>query len=528
MKTPIVSLVGTRLLPGRATTLVEAFLGLTDRIGPWLHVGPALAPRVYTGPQVVEEARRWRRALQEAGVRPHDRVAVILPNDERFIGAFFGTMLAGATPIPLSWPVSGLDAAKKLEGIRPLVEAADVRAVATDEAFVGCFERPVVTTPASRGEGVDILPDARDPAFLQYTSGSLGKPRGAVITQRAAMTCVYAMGQGLGFSEADVGLSWLPLFHDMGLVGGLFCPVVYGFPLHLMAPGEFLLHPARWLTRAAAVRATIAAAPDFAWRLCARRVTRFEGDLSAWRVALDGAEPVHRTTLDAFCERFGPHGFRPESLRPAYGLAENTLAVCCSPGQRAEDDSVVGTRSIPSTGGPLPGVEVRIVDAHGANLREGEEGEILVRSGSLMSGYFRDERASAEALRDGWLHTGDLGVVTKGALHVSGRVKELVIQNGRKFHPYDIERVAADAVDAKLAGAAAWSIPGVDGEQLVVAVEASAAFHDGAEKTVRGAVLEALGVRIDHVRVVAPGSLPRTTSGKVRRTEVARMEHVGV
>lgn len=508
--------------------MAEAFLSLHDRPGPWLHVGPALAPRVYTGAEVVEQARRWRRALQDVGVRPHDRVAVVLPNDERFIGAFFGTMLAGATPIPLSWPVSGLDAAKKLDGIRPLVEAADVTAVATDDVFAGAFGHPTVTTPASRGEGVDILPSPQNPAFLQYTSGSLGKPRGAVITQRAAMTCVYAMGQGLGFSEADVGLSWLPLFHDMGLVGGLFCPVVYGFPIHLMAPGEFLLHPARWLTRAAAVRATVAAAPDFAWRLCARRVTKFEGDLSAWRIALDGAEPVHRATLDAFSARFGPHGFPAQSLRPAYGLAENTLAVCCSAGQRAEDDCVVGTRSIPSTGGPLPGVEVRIVDAGGGVLHEGQEGEILVRSGSLMSGYFRDDRASGEALRDGWLHTGDLGVVNAGALHVSGRVKELVIQNGRKFHPYDIERIAADAVDATLAGAAAWSVPGVDGELLVVAVEAAVSRQEGAEKLVRGAVLEALGVRIDLVHVVAPGALPRTTSGKVRRTEVARMEHLGV
>lgn len=519
---PPTYLVGQARALNGPSTLLDAFEALADRSGPWLHAGTQVAPRVFSAAELLTSARCWRRAIQAAGVRRHDRVAILLPNDERFVAAFFGAMYAGATPVPLSWPVSGLDAARKLAALRPLVEVADVRLVVTDPCFADAWSRPVLTAPDTRPDGPDILPDPGDAAFLQFTSGSLGRPRGAVISHRAAMACVRSMGQAFALGESDVGLSWLPLFHDMGLVGGLCCPVVYGFPLHLMSPGEFLLHPARWLTRASTVRATIAAAPDFGWRMCTRRVSSFAGDLSAWRIGLDGAEPVHRATLAGFTERFAPHGFRADTLRPAYGLAENTLGVCIYDPTRPGDDQRVGPRTIPSVGGPLPGVEVRVVDASGSPAGEGVEGEILVRSGSTMDGYFRDEAATAAAFLDGWLRTGDLGLVHRGQLYVSGRAKELVIQNGAKFHPYDIERIAADAVDAALAGAAAFSVPGADGEALVVAVEASSGAVDGAERRIRGAVLEALGVRIDRVMLVPPGSLPRTTSGKVRRTEVAR------
>jgi acyl-CoA synthetase (AMP-forming)/AMP-acid ligase II len=329
------------------------------------------------------------------------------------------------------------------------------------------------------------------------------------------------MVQAMALHPEDTGVSWLPLFHDMGLVGGLLSPLVAGFPLHLMTPGEFLLHPGRWIQRFADVRGTVCAAPDFAWRLAARRVTRFEGDLSAWRIGLDGAEPVHRGTLDGFVERFAPNGFAATTLRPAYGLAENTLAAAIYDPAHPAPDRATALRRVPSVGAPIPGVEVRVLRAEGGLAAEGEEGAIHLRSGSLMRGYFRDEAASAAALVDGWLTTGDLGLVHGGQLYVTGRAKELLIQNGSKFHPYDLERAATDAVEAAMAGAAAFATPGPEGERLVIAVEVPAAFTGDVVRTVRGRILDELGVRVDVVLPVAPGELPRTTSGKVRRSEAA-------
>lgn len=515
------ALVGPPLPADAPTTVAEAFLALAERPGPWLHLGPARAQRVLSGEEAVQLARRWRRALREAGVRRGDRVVLLLPNDERFVGAFFGAMLAGAAPVPLAWPATTLDAGR-VASLRPLVGAADPAVVVTDPALASHFPRRAVTEAATAPGGHDTLPDPVDTAWIQYTSGSLGQPRGAVISHRAAAACTVAMGQATLVGPADVAVSWLPLFHDMGLVGGLLCPVVFGFPVHLLSPGEFLLHPRRWLERGASAGITVAAAPDFAWRLCARRVPHLDGNLASWRVAIDGAEPVHRSTLEAFSQRFSTNGFSATAFRPSYGLAENTLAACIYDPSRPADDLRVAGRTVPSVGAPIGGNELRVVGPSG-DCPEGVEGEVCLRSASLMDGYFRDEEQSAAALAGGWLRTGDLGVVQGGQLHVTGRQKELVIQNGTKFHPYDIERVAADAIDATLAGAAAFVEGGPDGDVLVLAAEVPASRAEGAGRQVVGAVLEALGVRVDRVVLLPPGTLPRTSSGKVRRVEARKI-----
>lgn len=522
---PLAALRGAPLSPRGPRTVVDALLHRAASAEPWLTTGPGQALRTLRGAELLQLARRWRAALVEAGVRRGDRVALLLPNDERFVAAFFGAHLAGAAAVPLSWPVSLVDAQRKVEGLRPLFGVAQVAAVVTDPGFAPgplaeAAQAPVITAPADSPAGADVDPDPGDTALLQFTSGSLGLPRGAEISHGALATCVRSMVQAMALSPADVGVSWLPLFHDMGLVGGLLAPLVAGFPLHLMAPGEFLLHPARWVQRIAAVGGTVAAAPDFAWRLVARRVAGAGGSVARWRIGLDGAEPVHRTTLDAFTARFAEDGLSPTMLRPAYGLAENTLAVALYDPHSPAPDHEGALRRVPSCGPPVPGVEVRVVGPAGV-LREGDEGAVEVRSGSLMRGYFRDEGATAAALVDGWLRTGDLGLVRGGQLYVTGRQKELLIQNGTKFHPYDLERAAADAVDASMAAAAAFAVPGSDGERLVLAVEVPASFQGDAVRKVRAAVLEALGVRVDVVLPMAPGALPRTTSGKVRRGEAA-------
>lgn len=433
---------------------------------------------------------------------------VLLPNDVRFPAAFFGAWMAGAVPVPLAWPFTLANAARALAPIRPLADAARASAIATIPELAADWGLPVVTGPADRPLPRVAAPSPGDPAFMQFTSGSLGRPRGAVISHGAVLASAFAMGRAMDAGEGDVGVSWLPLFHDMGLVGALLTPLLFGFPLHLMTPGEFLLHPARWLRRLAEAGGTVSTAPDFAYDLVLRRVKE-DFDLSRWRVALDGAEPVHRATLDRFEARFGVR------IRPVYGLAENTLGACFgTPGEA--DLSWLG-RSVPSCGGPLDGMTVGI-RAGDVWAGEGEEGEVVIRGPALMSGYFEDEASTSAALRDGWLHTGDLGVLRDGRLHVTGREKDLVIQHGRKFHPYDVERVAAIAAEAPPNGVAAFSVAGPETEQLVVVVESR---QEEIERRVRGLLLEELGVRADRVVRVSPGELPRTTSGKVRRREAA-------
>ncbi len=503
------TLVGPSLDAPPFSTLVDAFEALTEQHESVLVIHRGKERFSLTGPEWVHLAACWSRALQRAGVGRGDRVLLLLPNDRQFVGAFFGALRLGAVAVPLAWP-AGTNVAHALAALTPLVEKSDAKALVTPPGLGTPWSVPVVDAPDTEPlvTTADVSPSA--PAFIQFTSGSLGRPRGAVISHRAAIASAWSMGRAMGVGPSDVGVSWLPLFHDMGLVGALLCPLVHGFPLHLMSPGEFLLHPRRWLDRVHEARGTLAAAPDFAWDLVARRVSAEGLDLSCWRWPLSGAEPVHRATLDAFAQRFGPVGF--PGIRPVYGLAENTLGVAFSAGD--EPDHLCEGRHVPSVGTPLPDMSVRIAG-------EGE-GEILVRGPSLMTGYFRDEESTAATFDDGWLKTGDLGVIEGGRLYVTGREKDLVIQSGRKFHPYDIERIVARLVDAPPNGVAAFSQQDGDRERLVVVCEVRGVPDVDLEKRVRGRLADDLGVRADFVFIVAPGALERTTSGKVRRRAVAQ------
>ena len=421
---------------------------------------------------------------------------MLLPNDERFVAAFFGAILVDATPVPMPWPFG--DADNAIRRLQPRMAHAHARAMVTvpDLAMYAGSGCPAVTAPDSLPFFGDPRAVPSDPAFIQYTSGSLGQPRGAVISHRAAIASASSMGHRLGLGESDVAVSWLPLFHDMGLVGTLLSPLVGQFPLHLQSPGEFLLHPARWLRLIADVGGTVVAAPDFAWRLLLRRVVGAPA-LPTLRHALDGAEPVHRSTIDGIANQLGVR------LTPVYGLAEHTLGVAFASG--GEADAAIGGRSIVSVGVPLPGTDVRIIN-----------GEIQVSGASQMDGYFRAPSDTAEVLSEGWLKTGDLGLVQDGLLYVTGREKDLVIQNGTKFHPYDIERVAADAAGSPPNGVAAFAHPGT--EALVVVVESR---RGDVLSLVRAALVTSLGVRADRLVQVFPGEIPRTSSGKVQRRACA-------
>lgn len=496
-KRAVVLLVGPSLPTPPVSTISEALAILSASEADWLtvHCGTTRTP--FSGRSVVDLARRWAFALRAAGVRPGDRVLVLLPNDERFVASFFGIILAGAVPVPLPWPLS--DAGSALLNLAPRIAHADARAAVTvpELADRAPISMPCVTSPDRLALLDDMGQYSTSTAFIQYTSGSLGNPRGAVISQRAAIASAQGMATALGLGAGDVAVTWLPLFHDMGLVGTLLTPLITGFPVHLQSPGEFLLHPGRWLRLISEVGGTIVAAPDFAWRLVLRRVAS-AAPLPTLKHALNGAEPVHRATLDGIKVRLGIH------LKPVYGLAENTLGDCFSDG--LDPDVGVGGREVVSAGSPIPGVAVRVM-----------AGEIQVRGATQMDEYFRDPESTAAAIQDGWLRTGDLGEIHSGRLYVAGREKDLVIQNGTKFHPYDIERVAADAAGAPPNGVAAFADPTT--EALVVVIESRL---PDALLPVRAALVARLGVRVDRMIQVLPGEIPRTSSGKIQRRQCAR------
>jgi acyl-CoA synthetase (AMP-forming)/AMP-acid ligase II len=296
-----------------------------------------------------------------------------------------------------------------------------------------------------------------------------------------------------------------------------------------MSPEHFVMNPRRWLDLVSRVGGTIAAAPNFAYDMCVARGGAAEGlDLSTWRRALNGAEPVHATTVARFHAAFAPCGLARNVVMPVYGMAEATLAVAFpavgAELARASDDR----QSAVSVGRPVAGMQIEVVGERGAAVTEGVVGEIRVSGPSLMDGYFRNDEASAAVLSDGWLRTGDLGFMERGALFVTGREKELIIKGGRNLYPYDVERIAGNVEGIREGGVAAFGRANerTGTEDLVVIAETNrsdATRREALAKAVRGELLEVLGVKADDIRFCGVGKVPRTTSGKIQRRECARL-----
>ncbi|MCC6808803.1 MAG: AMP-binding protein [Deltaproteobacteria bacterium] len=511
--------------PTRFESLVEALQVRASSQRPWLvfHEGGDARPLGFA--EAYELALGYARAYRRLGIGAGCRVGVLLPNSADFIGAFFGALVVGAAAVPLAWPaVPGAAELRAVSELQPLIDAAKLSALATTEAVVAgsALTVPAIIGPVT-GEAIAAAAvSTRAPAFLQFTSGSTSTPKGAVISHRAALTSAQIMAQTLALGPTDVGVSWLPFFHDMGLVGVVLCSLVAGFRVHVMRPSEFLLRPRRWLELASSAGATITPGPNFAYGHAAKRTKSTEGlALSSLRWALNGSEPVHRATMRDFGEHFRGCGFSPGAFAPVYGLAEYTLGVAFECKGDPRNDLLRAGRLLPSVGQPLAGTAVAIRREDGSLAAIDDEGEIVVRGPCAMSGYFDAPEATAAALDGGWLYTGDLGIISGGRLYVSGRQKELVIKAGRKFHPYEIERIVAESVETTPNGVAVFSARGERAEEIVVVVEQRVAPSKTTERVIRGRVVEALGVSVDRVEIVPPGSLPRTTSGKVRRADCA-------
>ncbi|HEY9420212.1 MAG TPA: AMP-binding protein [Thermoanaerobaculia bacterium] len=439
--------------------------------------------------------------LAGLGVGPGDRVALVLPAGLDFIRVFFALQRLAAIPCAFDPGVPPAAIARRAARIRP-------RLALTALELEGL--RCVTLERIPRAPAPPAVSGEEDVAFLQPTSGTSGEPRAAVILQRNVIASLRASRDLLGIGPGDVLVSWAPPWHDLGLLRFLLGPVYFGSPCYLVPPAIRTLP--LWLETASRVRATMLGAPDFAYRLATRLVDPEGLDLSSLRYTINGGEPVRRSTILAFEERFGVTGV----IRPGYGLAEATLGVTClRPGEPLRVDD----RGNVSCGRPLPGMEVRI------DQESGDVGEILVRGPAVFAGYFEAEEASAEALRDGWLHTGDLGRLdADGHLYVLGRRRAMLKRGGAPLAPRELEE-AAEGVPG-LRSAVAVGLPPTSEtatEEIVVAVEADPATAPPPAEiaaAVAARIQAALGFAPEVVMVLAPRSIPRTANGKVRHWQL--------
>jgi len=500
--------------------------------------------------------------LAENGLEPGETVALMLPTSEDFFVAFAGVQLAGGVPVPL-YPPFSLDriaeyAARQSTvlanaGAKMLITVSRGRALGQVLRSSVPLLRQVTTVEelaelAAPGHSAPAL-SADSPALVQYTSGSTGDPKGVLLSHRSLLANVRAIGRALDMGPTDVGASWLPLYHDMGLIGCWFTPLYFGIPVAILSPLAFLSRPERWLWTIHARRATISPAPNFAYELCVRKVSdrALEGlDLSCWKAALNGAEPVLPETIERFTRRFAAYGFRAEALMPVYGLAEATVALSFSPlGRPPRVDSVAREpfetegRAAPaaasersplrfvSVGRPLPGHQVRIVDEEGREQLERVEGSLLFRGPSTMQGYYRNPEANAAVFKaEGWVDSGDRAFLAEGEIFITGRAKDLIIRAGRNYYPQEIEAVVSEVEGIRRGCVVAFGVtePREGTEKLAVVAETRAPgkMDDKTKEALAGAIQErlvdALGVPADLLLLVPPRTVPKTSSGKLRRS----------
>lgn len=506
--------------------------------------------------ELAAQARRFARGLQDFGLEPEDTVTLMLPTGKEYFFAFFGILLAGAIPVPI-YPPARLSQLEDhlLRHSRILNNCQTKLLVTVPEAkpIARLLKAQVPTlaqviTPeklaCAQGDPVLIPRSSRDIAFLQYTSGSTGTPKGVILTHFNLLSNIRAMGQVVQADSNDVFVSWLPLYHDMGLIGAWLGSLYYGARLVVMSPLAFLSQPIRWLKAIQRHRATLTAAPNFAYELCLKRLSdaEIQGlDLSSLRVMFNGAEPVSPATLERFSARFSPYGLKPEALMPVYGLAENSVGltfpplgrgpridsidrdIFCRTGKAiAAKDPAKALRFV-SCGIPLPGHEVRIVDELGRELPERTEGRLEFRGPSATSGYYRNPKATAELFDGDWLISGDRAYLAEGEVYLTGREKDIVIHAGRNLYPQEIEEAVSQVPGVRAGCVAVFGSPDPETgtERLIVVAETRETDPKAREKliqVIQQRVFSLTSSAPDEVRLAPPGTVLKTSSGKIRRS----------
>src|ERR671919_2270670 len=505
---------------------------------------------VVTWGELHGEARAGAAALQARGVRPGDHVALLSPTSRSLVTAIRATWLAGATVVVLPLPMRLSSIEEFVAQTRQRIRHADARVVVADPELAA-FVTPEPGDPPmigleelAAGHAAGWVRPPDDPerlAILQFTSGSTSDPKGVMLPDRVLCASLDAVAQAGRLQPDDVMVSWLPIYHDMGLVGFLTLPMATGTTLVLGAPQDFTAKPVRWMEWLSTYGGTVTAGPNFAWVLATRALDRPGEalDLSRLRMALNGAEPIDPDQVEAFIAAGRRHGLRPEAVFPAFGMAEVAIGgtfPALSSGMATDwvDRRVLeteryaapvapgakGSRRLPLLGRPLPGLEIRVVDPDsGAVLGEREVGELEICGSSVTPGYYKRPDANAELFHEGWLRTGDLAYLLGGELVVCGRIKDVIIVGGRNLFPEDVEWAVGLLEGVRAGNVIAFGVTGDRGrESLVVAAETRAEDLKPLRRLVHERVLDVAGVPPKDIVLVAPGTLPKTSSGKLQRS----------
>ncbi|MBK1721262.1 AMP-binding protein [Thiocystis violacea] len=548
-------------VPTAARTLLDVLAWHRDHHGARTHItyyDGDDATHLISYADLATGAARVAERLRRAGLKPGARVAVMLPTGPDYFYSFFGILVAGGVPVPIYPPARPQQLedhlrrhARILEnaGAALLITVPEARAVARILKAQLSSLREVMTLDGVMDEpeiAVWADPAPEDLAFLQYTSGSTGNPKGVMLSHADLLANIRAMGEAIAIDTDDVFVSWLPLYHDMGLIGAWLGSLYFAVPLISMSPLAFLARPSRWLRAIHRHGGTLSAAPNFAYELCLTRLSdsQLRGlDLSCWRRAFNGAEPVSADTLQRFAERFGAYGLRADALAPVYGLAEAAVGLAFPPPTRGPRiDCIDAVRfansgyalpvpcddpdatQVVACGRALPGYAVRVVDAQGGALPERHEGLLQFQGPSATRGYYHNPEATAALIRDGWHETGDRAYLAGGDIHLTGRVKDLIIRGGRNIYPYEVEQALGELPGIRKGCVVAFAAkdPKQGSERLVIVAESKE--HDPARRAAlmqraRACATDILGLPPDEIVLAPPRAVLKTSSGKLRRVD---------
>ncbi|MEE9451272.1 MAG: 1-acylglycerol-3-phosphate O-acyltransferase [Gammaproteobacteria bacterium] len=547
-------------VPVQAETLVDVLRHHCDHVPKKPHIFLQDAHGIETTityEKLFASAQSIACGLISHGIKPGETIAIMLPTSEAFFYTFFGILLLGAIPVPIYPPFRPDQIGSYVKREAAIFRNAEIRVLVTfDQAkrlsklladFIPSL-KAVTTFEALQVHDAPLLDmeiTAEDPALIQYTSGSTGDPKGVLLTHRNLLANIRAYGERLQIKPSDVVVSWLPLYHDMGLIGAWLGSLYYGVPLTILSPITFLLYPERWLRAIHYHRATLSAGPNFAYELCVRRLDEqaLQGlDLSSWRLALNGAEAIHPNTLRSFSEKFSRYGFKAEAMFPVYGLAECSVALSFPKiGRKFLIDRIdrekfmkqqiavkvtderVAAMEFVCCGQPLSGHEIRIVGDDGKPVAERIVGEVQFKGPSAMQAYYHNPEATQAIYHEGWWDTGDYGYLVEGEIYISGRKKDIIVKAGRNLLPESAEALVAEVAGVRRGCVAVFGVEDkISGTEKLIVVAETRETQTRERKRImteiNQKVSEALGVPPDEVILARPKTIPKTSSGKLRRS----------
>ena len=561
--------LATAEIPEHAATLIEVLEWHVQAHPDRVHIVLATdggAEEEITYAALRAGAHRVAAVLATHDLQPGAMVAIMLPTSREYFFSFFGVLMAGGIPVPIYPPARPSQVEDHMQRHAGILSNAQVAALITvpEAKALALLLRSKVPTLASvltvqdvREDGTiapGYAPKPDDIAFLQYTSGSTGNPKGVVLTHANLLANLRAMGRAAQVSSTDVFVSWLPLYHDMGLIGAWMGSLYFAFKLVVMSPLTFLARPPSWLWAIHRHRGTLSAAPNFAYQLCARRIADadLEGlDLSSWRFAFNGAEPVSPETLEEFAARFARYGLRREALAPVYGLAESSVGLAFPPAGRGPKIDRIKREVLANTaraepagpgdtdvlqivacGHPLPGHQIRVVDGQGHELAERQEGRLQFKGPSATSGYYRNPDETRKLFTGEWLDSGDYAYIAEGDIYLTGRSKDIIIRAGRNIYPYQLEDAVGNIPGIRKGCVAVFGSldPRTHTERVVVLAESREKDHAvRAELTqmIGNCALELIGMPADDIVLAPPRTVLKTSSGKIRRSACRELYEKG-